>query len=130
MAIAFFGDLWRQFLLPLLELVELQLDQLVTIQLVVQRGEELGADAVLSNLERGPHPLGLGFEVADLGIGERIHRITSSRHPGPPIEKDTSDLNASRESRALHILLDRSGALRWPLTSASRARRAAGPRER
>jgi hypothetical protein len=43
------------------------------LQRVVQSGEELRAQALLADLERGFESLSLGLESADLGIGERNH---------------------------------------------------------
>ena len=73
MAAGLFGELWRQLLLLLLELVEFHLDQLVMIQGVVKSGEELWADAFFADLEQGLEALSLGLESTDLGIGEWNH---------------------------------------------------------
>ena len=78
MAAAFFGELWRQLLLLLLVLVELYFDEFVAFQLMVQRGEEFGAEAFLANLERGFHSLSPGLESADLGVGEWNHLLHES----------------------------------------------------
>ena len=61
MAAALFGQLWGEFFLLLLEIVELHLDQLVMFQGVVQSGEELRAQALLADLERGLEALSLGL---------------------------------------------------------------------
>ena len=39
----------------------------------VKSGEELRAETFLADLELCLQPLGLGFEVTDLGVAERIH---------------------------------------------------------
>src|ERR1035441_9250811 len=73
MAVALFGELRREFLLLLFELVEFHFDQFAMFQHFIQGGEELRTEALFADLERSLEPLGLGFEIADLGIGEREH---------------------------------------------------------
>ena len=70
---ALFGELRSEFLFLLFELVELHFNEFMMFQHSVKSGEELRAQALLADLERGFEPLGLGFEISDLRIGERIH---------------------------------------------------------
>ena len=70
MAVALFGKLWSEFLLLLLELVELHFDEFVMSQHFIQGGEELRTEALFADLEGSLEPLGLGFEIADLGFAE------------------------------------------------------------
>ena len=42
-------------------------------QRLVKSGEELWTEALFTDLQSGLESLGLGFESADLGIGERKH---------------------------------------------------------
>jgi len=79
MAAAFFGELWGQFLLLLLELVELHFDQLMMFRHFIEGGEESRTEALFADLERGLEPLGLGFEITDLGVGEGCHSVKLSR---------------------------------------------------
>jgi hypothetical protein len=73
MAAALFGKLASEFLLLLFEIVEFHFHESTMIHFMAQGVEELGADAFLTNLERGLEPLGLGLLIADLGVGEPIH---------------------------------------------------------
>ena len=70
---ALFGELRSEFLFLLFELVELHFNEFMMFQHSVKSGEELRAQALLADLESGFEPLGLGFEISDLRIGERIH---------------------------------------------------------
>jgi hypothetical protein len=76
-AAGFLGEERSEFLLLLLELVELHLDQFVVLQAFVHALEKLKAEAGFADLERGLHPLRGGFESADFRIGEAgEHEVT------------------------------------------------------
>ena len=87
MAAALLSQLWGEFLFLLLELVELHFDQLVMIQLKVQRGEELRAESFPADLQRGLEALSLGLESADLGVGEREQRVRITAFGGRSAKK-------------------------------------------
>jgi len=73
MAAALLRQLRRKFLLLVLEVVKLHFDQFMMLQRIVQRGEELWANAVFADLKRRFQPLGLGFECSYLRVGKRKH---------------------------------------------------------
>src|ERR1035441_6682075 len=87
MAAALFGELRSEFLLLLLELVELHFDKFVMFQRVNQSGEELRAETFFAHLQRGLEPLSLGFEISDLRVGERIH-VPKLRKSAPEATKN------------------------------------------
>ena len=72
-AAALLGKLWSEFLLLLLELVELHFDKFVMFEHLIQSGEELRAQTFFAYLQHGFEALSLGFEISDLRVGERIH---------------------------------------------------------
>src|SRR4051812_37890678 len=69
-AVALFGQLWREFFFLLLETVEFYFHKFLVFEHIVQGGDELRADSVLSDFESRLEMLSLGFECADLGVGE------------------------------------------------------------
>ena len=68
-----FGELRRKLLLSVFEIVELHLHQFVLAQICIERGEELWAEAVFADLQRGFHPLRLCLQNADLRVGKLKH---------------------------------------------------------
>src|SRR5882762_2014086 len=74
-AAARLSQLRREFLFLVVEVVKFYFDQFVLPKRIVQRGEELWADAVFADLECRLQSLGLGFESSYLRISERNHSV-------------------------------------------------------
>ena len=75
MAAALLSQLRREFLFLVLEVVKFYFDQFVLPKRIVQRGEELWANAVFADLECSLQSLGLCFESPYLRISERNHSV-------------------------------------------------------